>query len=142
MPGENLAGTSPSRTFPDLARSLVGNTNATTGTCPAPLARRHGPGHRPRADLLPEFLPTNAWFGTGDHVMHFRLTARDEFTPDAPPDHPGGASCDDMALTVAPAAGPFLVTSRATAGSAASGFENVHLERRRGVERRDAGSPR
>ena len=33
-PGENLAGTSPSRTFPDLAQILAGNTNAKTGTCP------------------------------------------------------------------------------------------------------------
>ena len=27
-PGENLAGTDPSRTFPDLAQILAGNTNA------------------------------------------------------------------------------------------------------------------
>ncbi len=57
-------------------------------------------------------------------MLHFRLTARDEFTPDGPADHPGGVSWDNMALTVDPAAGPFLVTSRTTAGSA-SGFENV-----------------
>ena len=34
--GENLAGTSPSRTFPDLAQILAGDTNARTGRCPAP----------------------------------------------------------------------------------------------------------
>ena len=48
--------------------------------------------------------------------MHFRLTARDEFTPDVAADHAGGVSSDDVALTVSPSAGPFLVTSRATAG--------------------------
>ena len=37
---------------------------------------------------------------------------------------PGGVSWDNVALTVDPAAGPFLVTSRATAGTA-SGAENV-----------------
>ena len=40
-------------------------------------------------------------------------------------DDPGGVSWDNLALTVDPAAGPFLVTSRATAGSPASGAENV-----------------
>jgi hypothetical protein len=57
--------------------------------------------------------------------MHFRFTARDEFTADAGADDPGGVTWDDVALTVDPAAGPFLVTSRATAGSPAAGAENV-----------------
>ena len=85
----------------------------------------------PALNCFSEFLPTNAWVGTGDRVLHFRLTARDEFTPDAGADDPGGVSWDNLALTVDPAAGPFLVTSRATAGSPASGAENVTLERRR-----------
>ncbi len=34
-PGENLATASRSRTFPDMAQVLAGNTNALTGQCPA-----------------------------------------------------------------------------------------------------------
>jgi hypothetical protein len=124
-PGENLAGTDPSRTFPDLVQILSGNTNAASGTCPAPLVPNATiPVADPALNCFSEFLPTSAWLGSGDRVMHFRLTARDEFTPDGPADDPGGVSWDNVALTVDPAAGPFLVTSRATAG-AASGFENV-----------------
>jgi hypothetical protein len=113
-PGENLAGTNPSRTFPDLVQIVAGNTNAASGSCPAG-----------NVDCFSEFLPTAAWVGTGDRVLHFRLTARDEFTPDAAVDHAGGVSWANLALTVDPAAGPFLVTSRATAGATASGAENV-----------------
>ena len=110
-PGENLAGTDPSRTFPDLAQILAGNTNAATGTCPAPLAAGTIPITDPALNCFSEFLPTSAWVGTGDRVLHFRLTARDEFTPDGAADDPGGVSWDNLALTVDPAAGPFLVTS-------------------------------
>jgi hypothetical protein len=124
-PGENLAGTDPSRTFPDLVQILAGNTNAASGTCPAPLAAGTVPITDPALNCFSEFLPTNGWLGTGDRVMHFRFTARDEFTPDGPADDPGGVTWDNLALTVDPAAGPFLVTSRATAGSPASGAENV-----------------
>ena len=124
-PGENIAGTNPSRTFPDLVQILAGNTNAASGTCPAPLAPGTVPITDPALNCFSEFLPTNGWLGTGDRVMHFRLTARDEFSDDAPVDDPGGVSWDNLALTVDPAAGPFLVTSRATAGSPASGFETV-----------------
>ena len=124
-PGENLAGTDPSRTFPDLPQILAGNTNAASGTCPAPLAAGTIPITDPALNCFSEFLPTSDWVGTGDRVLHFRLTARDEFTPDAGADDPGGVSWDNLALTVDPAAGPFLVTSRATAGSPASGAENV-----------------
>jgi hypothetical protein len=125
-PGENLAGTDPSRTFPDLPQILVGNTNAASGTCPAPLAAGTIPITDPALNCFSEFLPTTAWVGTGDRVLHFRLTARDEFTADpAAGDHAGGVSWDNLALTVDPAAGPFLVTSRATAGAPASGAENV-----------------
>ncbi len=122
-PGENLAGTSPSRTFPDLPQVLVGNTNAKTGACPAPAAAGTVPVSDPALNCFSEFLPTSAWFDVPavSHVMHFRLTARDEFSADAAADHPGGASFDDVALTVAPAAGPFLVTSRPTASTAFEG---------------------
>jgi Metallo-peptidase family M12B Reprolysin-like len=92
-PGENLAGTSPGRTFPDLTQVVAGNTNAASGTCPAG-----------NVDCFSEFLPTTAWVGTGDRVMHFRLTARDEFTPDAAVDHAGGVSWANMALTIDPTA--------------------------------------
>jgi hypothetical protein len=129
-PGENLAGTSPSRTFPDLAQVLSGNTNAATGTCPAAPAppASGGATNVPAAtiDCYSEFLPTAAWLGNplAPRVLHFRLTARDEFTADAAADHAGGLSSDDVALTVDPAAGPFLVTSR-PAGGLASGLERV-----------------
>ena len=71
----------------------------------------------PALNCFSEFLPTADWVGNPAslRVMHFRLTARDEFTPDAPADHAGGLSSDDVALTRDPTAGPFLVTSRATA---------------------------
>ena len=125
-PGENLAGTDPTRTFPDLVQILAGNTNAVSGTCPAPLVPNATvPITDPALNCFSEFLPTNAWLGTGDRVMHFRFTARDEFTPDGPADDPGGVTWDNLALTVDPTAGPFLVTSRATAGSPGSGFETV-----------------
>ncbi|HEX5090107.1 MAG TPA: M12 family metallo-peptidase, partial [Nocardioides sp.] len=81
-PGENMAGTDPSRTFPDLDQILAGNTNAATGTCPAPVAGGTIPVTDPALNCFSEFLPTSAWVGTGNRVMHFRLTARDEFTPD------------------------------------------------------------
>jgi hypothetical protein len=120
-PGENIAGTSPSRTFPDLAQVLAGNTNAATGTCPA---AGTAPVAVPIVECYSEFLPTSAYLGTaGSRTLHFRLLARDNYTHGGGA-HPGGVSWGDMALTVNPAAGPFLVTSRATPGTA-SGVENV-----------------
>jgi hypothetical protein len=109
-PGENLAGTDPTRTFPDLTQILAGTTNAATGTCPAA-----GPAPVAAAivDCYSEFLPTSG------RIMHFRLTARD-----TRPTTGGGVSWDDLTLTVAPTAGPFLVTSR-TSGGIASGLERV-----------------
>lgn len=139
-PGENLAGGSPSRTFPDLAQILANNTNAKTGTCPAAPAPPASGGATnvplPTIDCYSEFLPTSSWMGNttpagrypvSPRVMHFRLTARDEFTPDAGADHAGGLSSDDVALTLDPNAGPFLVTSRDKGGSA-SGVETVRWE--------------
>ncbi len=121
-PGENLAGTSPTRTFPDLAQVLAGNTNAATGACPA-----SPPAGQTTVDCFSEFLPTTDYTGgvPGTKAMHFRLTARDEFTADAAADHPGGLSSADVTITVDSSAGPFLVTSRATAGAPASGTETV-----------------
>ena len=45
------------------------------------------------------------------------MTARDEFSPDVPADHAGGVAWDDVALTVSPTAGPFVVTSQATSAT-------------------------
>ncbi|MGI5238887.1 M12 family metallo-peptidase [Dactylosporangium sp. CA-139066] len=121
-PGENAVTTDPTRTFPDLAQIAAGNTNAATGTCPAaPPAPPTGGATNVPADLVDcysEFLPTSDWVGfTGDRTMHFRLTARDG--------HPGGGGVGsaDVALVLAPAAGPFLVTSQATPGTVEGGSQ-------------------
>jgi hypothetical protein len=108
-PGENLAGTSPSRTFPDLPQVVSGNTNAANGRCPWP-----GPGTtvpRKLIDCFSEFLPTKAYNG----ALHFRLTARDS-VPGG-----GGVGYDDVTLKVSRQAGPFLVTSFATGGTVKGG---------------------
>ena len=84
------------RSFPDLAQVLAGNTNADTGSCPA------GAG---QVDCLSEWLPTSGYTGT---ALHFRLTARDS-SPQA-----GGVASDDVTLTLDKAKGPFRVTSQAT----------------------------
>ena len=120
-PGINLAEGSPTRVFPDLKQVLAGNTNAATGTCPAPPATV--PPERFQMpdrflDCFSEFLPTADYRGNflvDDRVMHFRLTARDQ-DPNG-----GGIARDDVALTVDPSAGPFLVTSQAGAGTVAGG---------------------
>ena len=115
-PGENAAGGSPGRTFPDLAQVLAGNTNAATGTCPAAPADPAADVPAAVVDCYSEFLPTADY---GDPLLgatlDFRLTARDGF-PDG-----GGTAYDDVALTVDSGAGPFLVTSRPTAGPSATG---------------------
>ncbi|HEX6683545.1 MAG TPA: M12 family metallo-peptidase, partial [Candidatus Limnocylindrales bacterium] len=114
-PGENAVSTDPTRVFPDLAQVAAGNTNAKTGACPtAPPS----PAPIPAAilDCYSEFLPTADWVGfNSDRVMHFRLTARDG-SPGA-----GGVSNAEVAVTLAPEAGPFLVTSQAAAESIEGG---------------------
>ncbi len=120
-PGENLAGTSPTRTFPDLVQILAGNTNAATGACPAA-----PPAGQTTVDCFSEFLPTDGYVGApATRAMNFRLTARDEFTPDGAPDDPGGLSTADVVVTVVKGTGPFLVTSRPTAGTAFEGTAEV-----------------
>jgi hypothetical protein len=110
-PGLNAVGTDPTRVFPDTAQILAGNTNAKTGTCPAapaPPASGSASNVPPAAvDCYSEFLPTADWVGwDNDRTMHFKLTARDS--------RPGGGGIGSAqtALTLAPAAGPFLVTSQ------------------------------
>lgn len=107
-PGENLAGTSPSRTFPDLDQILAGTTNAATGNCPTPIAAGGV------LDCYSEFLPNATYFGDAgagntEPSLNFRLTGRDG---DA---FRGGYQFDDTKLTIDKLAGPLLVTSQATA---------------------------
>ncbi|TCO57361.1 M12 family metallo-peptidase [Actinocrispum wychmicini] len=114
-PGENTINGDTTRVFPDYPQIAVNNTNAKTGTCPAapPV-----PAAVP-ADLLDcysEFLPTPDWVGfDASRTMHFRLTARDG--------RPGGGGIGsaDTALTLAPSAGPFLVTSQGTSSAYTGG---------------------
>jgi hypothetical protein len=107
-PGENVANGSPTRTFPDLAQVLAGNTNAATGSCPAPPPS----GALPQAsvDCWSEQLPTSSYTSR----LHFRLTARD-LAPTG-----GGTAYGDVTLSVDPAAGPFRVTSQSGPGTVAS----------------------
>jgi hypothetical protein len=126
-PGENHAGTSPSRTFPDMAQILVNNTNATTGACPAaPEPPASGGATNvpvPTIECFAEFLPTADYVGydnadgvgNADGSLNFRLTARDSH-PDG-----GGTSFGDVKLMLDKTAGPFLVSVRNAAGSAAVG---------------------
>ncbi|QIG43586.1 hypothetical protein G5V58_13190 [Nocardioides anomalus] len=117
------SGDLPTRTFPDLDQVLNGPTNAATGECPD--LPDSGPVPPGTVDCFSEFLPTSDWRGDGSRVLHFRLTASDASPPDAGPDHAAGRGSDDVALTVDPTAGPFLVTSRATAGTPGAGPEIV-----------------
>jgi hypothetical protein len=127
-PGENLADGNPTRVFPDIAQVLAGNTNAVTGACPTAT----GPDGLPLPvnrqlpdtllDCYSEFLPTADFLGSLDEtgrVMTFRVTARD-LDPNG-----GGLASDDVALTVDPSAGPFLVTSQAAAGATVAGGSSV-----------------
>ena len=127
-PGENLADENRTRVFPDMAQVLAGNTNARTGTCPE--ARTPEGAAWPEDEQLPdasldcfsEFLPTGDYlgsFGVDDRVMRFRLTARDLFPSG------GGVAHDEVALTVDPSAGPFLVTSQGSAGATVAGGTSV-----------------
>ena len=98
-PDLNLATDDPSRSFPDLAQVLSGNTNAATGSCPAASGEVLA---REVVECYSERLPTQT------RSLSFRLTARDGFATG------GGTQHDDVTLTVG-SAGPFRVTSQATA---------------------------
>ena len=95
-PGQNTAGTDPTRVFPDLAQIAANTTNAVTN-CPAS-----------NVTCFSEFLPTSAYAD----ALHFRLTARDGA---------GGVSHADTTLTLAKSAGPFRITSQASAFSVDAG---------------------
>ena len=106
-PGLHSVGPDPTRVFPDMAQILSGNTNADTGTCPAPPP---APTALPPAtrECFSEWLPTSDWVGfLGDRTLNFRLTARDS--------KPGGGGIGfaTTKVTIAPLAGPFRVTSQA-----------------------------
>jgi hypothetical protein len=108
-PGENLATATTSRSFPDLAQVVAGNTDAATGACPVAPSDPSVLVPDATVDCFSEFLPTAAWVGiSGNRIMHFRVTARD----DAPGN--GGVGSADAALAIAPTAGPFRVTSQAS----------------------------
>jgi hypothetical protein len=112
-PGLNLAGTSPTRTFPDMLQILSGNTNAATGRCEVgPIPPAQGGSSqliaRTIRECFSEFLPTSDWLGfLSDRSMTFRLTARDG-------QEAGGIGFAQTKVTVAPLAGPFRVTSQAS----------------------------
>ncbi|WP_211340149.1 M12 family metallo-peptidase [Solirubrobacter pauli] len=107
-PGLNLAGTNPTRTFPDMLQILADNTNARTGRCEVgtlpggntaiPVAAR---------ECFAEWLPTAEYVGFfSDRTMTFRLTARDGKAGG------GGLGYAQTRVTVAPGAGAFRVTSQ------------------------------
>ncbi|NES31867.1 hypothetical protein GCE86_15885 [Micromonospora terminaliae] len=113
-PGLNAVSADPTRVFPDLTQILAGNTNARTGACPpAPAPPASGGATNVPAEVIDcysEFLPTRDWVGfTNDRTMHFKLTARDG-RPGG-----GGVGSADVAVVLAPDAGPFLVTSQGSA---------------------------
>ena len=108
-PGENIVTTNPTRVFPDMVQILANNTNAETGVCPT----ASSPPTATQIDCFSEYLPTAAYVGfAGTNAappsLHFKLTARDGS---------GGVNSATTTLTLAPGAGPFLVTSPNTAVS-------------------------
>jgi hypothetical protein len=112
-PGENHVDGNPTRVFPDMAQILANNTNAETGVCPTASATPTAT----QIDCFSEYLPTAAYVGfTGVNAspasLHFKLTARDGR---------GGVNSATTTLTLAPAAGPFLVTSFNGTGTTVDG---------------------
>ncbi|MDT8999726.1 M12 family metallo-peptidase [Paucibacter sp. APW11] len=102
-PGENIATSNPTRVFPDMGQILANNTNAETGACPPASATPTAT----EIECFSEFLPTAAYVGfAGTNAspasLNFKLTARDGH---------GGVGSASTKLTLAPNAGPFLVTS-------------------------------
>lgn len=120
MPGDR------SRSFPDLAQVVRGDTNAEDplGLCPPALGdpmTSLAPGAT--LDCYSELLPNQA-YALLSSELNFRVTVRDGFAAG------GGTGFDDVKLTLDPAAGPFLVTSRETAGTPAQagGSETVEWD--------------
>jgi hypothetical protein len=116
-PGENIATANPTRVFPDMAQILANNTNAESGACPTASA----PPTAVQIECFSEFLPTAAYVGfTGVNAapasLNFKLTVRDGR---------GGINTAATRLVLAPAAGPFLVTSPNTAVTLDAGAQTV-----------------
>ena len=111
-PGQNLADGNPTRTFPDIAQILAGNTNA-EAPCPPPTTDPMSAMEGASLDCLSEFLPDAAYAALSG-ALNFRLTVRDGFVGG------GGTGFDDVTLSVDPTVGPFLVTSRGTSGTTAT----------------------
>ncbi|WP_233196844.1 M12 family metallo-peptidase [Verrucosispora sp. ts21] len=112
-PGQNVVTTNSTRVFPDMKQILAGNTNAKTGACPvAPAPPTSGSASNVPAEIVDcysEFLPTQDWVGfNNDRTMNFKLTARDGRLGG------GGVGSANVAVALAPQAGPFLVTSQGT----------------------------
>ncbi len=106
-PGQNEVTTNPTRVFPDWDQILGNNTNAETGGCPNVQATPT----EANIECYSEFLPTAAYVGfagvnASPARLNFRLTARDGL---------GGVNSASTVLTLAPGAGPFLVTAPNTA---------------------------
>ncbi len=122
-PGENLANGNPSRTFPDMAQILAGNTNAKSGKCP-----KWGGGNDPvplkLVNCYSEFLPIKSYQGSPGQgrAMHFRVSTRDGF------ENGGGLGFDEVTLKVAQNAGPFLVTSFAKGGNSVKSRSSKVIE--------------
>lgn len=126
-PGENVATSEPSRTFPDMSQVLAGATNQATGSCPVPTAADTKSGvagsalkDGPVLECFSEFLPTSAYVGTPaaanvEPSLNFRLTARDQ-NPFG-----GGYQFADLKLRLDRNAGPLYVTSFATSGQVLAG---------------------
>ncbi len=111
-PGQNAVNSNPTRVFPDLPQLLANNTNAESGSCPAAAGTPTGE----QIDCFSEFLPTAAYVGFGTNSspasLNMKLTVRDGR---------GGVNSATSTLTLAPAAGPFLVTYPNTALTLDSG---------------------
>ncbi|MEO5735123.1 MAG: M12 family metallo-peptidase, partial [Rubrivivax sp.] len=105
-PGQNAVNSNPTRVFPDLLQILANNTNAESGTCPTASAAPTGE----QIDCFSEYLPTAAYVGFGANAapatLNMKLTVRDGR---------GGVNSATSTLTLAPQAGPFLVTYPNTA---------------------------
>ena len=111
--GMNSTTTNPTRVFPDMPQIVINNTNAKTGTCP-PWTTTPVPA--PIIECLMEFLPTSDYVGfagvnASPARLDFRLTARDGRLGGQ------GIGWADTVLTLAPATGPFLVTSQSTSAT-------------------------
>ncbi|MAS55299.1 MAG: hypothetical protein CMJ44_11875 [Pimelobacter sp.] len=119
-PGENLADGNPTRSFPDVEQILAEATNA-EGPCPVPTTDPTSGMEGAALDCYSEWLPDPVYAATQGE-LNFRLTVRDG-SPLG-----GGTGFDDVTLTLDPAAGPFLVSSRAEDDTTATAGETETVE--------------